>query len=277
MNPEQLYNGLDRDLDGIITEAEKEIERIHNAMENEVLDEVGRYYRKHGELTPETMRVYDREDKLKKALAAIITAGMASSRSSIYASLRTSYRTGFNATRDGIEEMVGNTVRGKAQTERVRELIQTRVSGIPLSERIHRNRREAIYQIQQTLGRGVNEGKTYKTMAEDLAGRLDITKGQAKGIVATETHRIIEEAKFDAVEHAINQGIEHKKYWRNARDERVRKDHRTLGNKYPKNKPIDATEPFIAPDGSRALKPGGFGVAAQDIRCRCIAIYLPIP
>ena len=52
------------------------------------------------------------------------------------------------------------------------------------------------------------------------------------------------------------------------RDLRVREQHDFMEGQ---TVPIDAY--FYAPDGSKAMYPGGFGVPEQDINCRCELIF----
>lgn len=279
--PRQLYTEIDRQLDQLIADITAETDGILEEMEEQVLNKVAKFYREYsdadGMLKSQNMRVYDREDKLNKELAAIIIAGWATSRKKIYAGLTATYRTGFNDTQVGIEGLTGKAMRGTAKADRIRELIQDRLSGVPLSDRIHRNRQETIFQIRQVLGQGISrpDGINYRDMAISLSERLKITKGQAERIVETETHRIIEAAKFDAVEHAERQGVKHKKYWLSMRDEKVRNNHRRLDQIYSTETAIPIYEPFVLPGVGEAMRPGEFGIANEDIRCRCAAVYVP--
>ena len=58
-------------------------------------------------------------------------------------------------------------------------------------------------------------------------------------------------------------GFRHKK-WLSTRDHVVRDTHRALDRQI---KRMD--EPFVSPSGARAMHPGAFGTAAEDINCRC--------
>jgi HK97 family phage portal protein len=55
------------------------------------------------------------------------------------------------------------------------------------------------------------------------------------------------------------------KSWLSERDDAVRSAHRQMDGQK-----ADENGLFTAPDGSKSPYPGGFGVAAQDINCRCV-------
>ena len=45
-----------------------------------------------------------------------------------------------------------------------------------------------------------------------------------------------------------------------------------LMDKYDKEQIVDIDKPFKNADGDEALYPGGFGIASEDINCRCCVV-----
>lgn len=92
------------------------------------------------------------------------------------------------------------------------------------------------------------------------------TEEEIAKVIDTDLHRIYNEAQFNA---AVKSGIECRKRWSAILDERTRDAHVLLNGAV-----VGLNEYFYATDGSKALYPGGFGVAEQDCNCRCEIVYV---
>lgn len=79
-------------------------------------------------------------------------------------------------------------------------------------------------------------------------------------VAETEAHRVYNQAVLDTASKAGATS----KTWRTQLDPKVREEHDYLEGQ---TVPID--EEFFTWDGYSALAPGGFGVAALDVNCRC--------
>ncbi len=66
-------------------------------------------------------------------------------------------------------------------------------------------------------------------------------------------------------QHETFAKFEFQKSWLSERDDDVRDDHRKMDGQI-----ADEDGFFTAPNGKKAQYPGGFGVAEQDINCRCV-------
>lgn len=123
-------------------------------------------------------------------------------------------------------------------------------------------------QLARVLSKGVKNGESIDQLArrvEKLYG--EIVGGRAFTIANTETVRA---ANFGAVEGASQAGIEEKE-WLSTRDNYVRDSHASLDGKIvsvDKNFKVTRGEH----SGAETLYPGGFGVAALDINCRCTVL-----
>lgn len=83
-------------------------------------------------------------------------------------------------------------------------------------------------------------------------------------IAETETHRDSNEAAYIT---AVKAGAT-RKTWNTVLDDRVREDHEWLQGV---TAPIDGY--FYSPQGDRTLFPGQWGVAEQDVNCRCYLTF----
>ena len=102
------------------------------------------------------------------------------------------------------------------------------------------------------------DGKDYRQRIEEYfrtGTPYDIAR-----VVATDAHRIYNQAMFDAAKR----GGATQKTWRTMSDEKVRDLHQYLDGM---TIPIDAE--FYTYNGDHAYYPSQFGVAEEDINCRC--------
>ncbi len=91
---------------------------------------------------------------------------------------------------------------------------------------------------------------------------------RANMIARTEALRSVHEGADAEFRQAIENGQidpnNMTQEWNTARDERVRGSHRTMHNQT-----VQLGEQFTSGNGRKTKYPGGFGVASEDIHCRC--------
>lgn len=120
----------------------------------------------------------------------------------------------------------------------------------------------SLDEINETVNAEV-AGKTWKERVEDYfesGGSVD----DIVRIAETETHRI---ANTAAITTAKKAGARFKT-WQTMLDERVRTDHDYLEGT---TVPID--EDFYTWQGYHAPAPGMFGIAEEDVNCRCELVF----
>ena len=86
---------------------------------------------------------------------------------------------------------------------------------------------------------------------------------KAMRIARTEGHRIQNRAQMDTLNKAKEKGADVVKQWISTLDNRTRETHKILDGQ------IREIEDFFEVNGHKAKYPGGFGVASEDIHCRC--------
>jgi len=238
-------------------------------------------YAEAGELTYDKMAKYDRIKKLDKELAEAARQMHVETSKITRSSLRDVYRSSFQETKGILGDAAGRTIRGKVKHEVVQEALQNPVSGLTLNDRLSRHRGRIISEIQETIGQGLVNGETYSEMSSRLKDYLEDDVVKARRIVRTETHRVMEDAKYKGVEHAHKQGVDLRKYWLDAQDERVREagegNHVGMGEKYSKENAIPVDENFVNDEtGGEGPAPGQLGTAIDDINCRCIMVTIVV-
>lgn len=137
----------------------------------------------------------------------------------------------------------------------LREFSTTRVTGIGDTTRTG---------IRIELAQGVAEGESIA----ELKKRVEKVFGQARGyraemIARTEVLTASNMATYDA---QLGSGVVQRRAWVATRDTRTRTTHVELDGQVR-----GMLEPFKVGERS-AMQPGGFGVASEDINCRCTTV-----
>ncbi|WP_100488559.1 phage minor head protein [Sporolactobacillus pectinivorans] len=146
------------------------------------------------------------------------------------------------------------------------------IRGLKLDPALERNRNMIIQDIKQALERGFIEKKGYTAMAKDIQNAFDMSFNRATTIAQTEGHRVRETASYDSAMNANAQGIKMQKSWMNMGDSRVR--HRPGANHVVmEGQTREVDQSFDLGWGIQAQVPSQSGDPANDIRCRCIALY----
>lgn len=125
---------------------------------------------------------------------------------------------------------------------------------------------ELQVRIRAEISRGISQGFSYSKIAKHLSEQMSIAYSKTARIVRTESHRISQEATLDAQYKAKDAGADVVKQWDSTLDRRTRSTHAHLDGKI-----VEVDEPFKY-GGHEAMHPGGFGVAALDINCRCVIV-----
>lgn len=125
------------------------------------------------------------------------------------------------------------------------------------------NIEELRKKLQSTLSRGLVSGMDYHSIAVQATTNLHMDYNRMKRIIATEGHRVQNEAKMDCMRDARAVGADIVKEWCAVMDNKTRTRHSILDGQVR-----ELDEPFTAL-GADVMYPGGFGIASEDIHCRC--------
>lgn len=231
-------------------------------------------YEKDGTLSLQDMLKHDRLSKMLQRMNFILKAHYKDIGGQMENILGGAYTDGYERTAWAVETSAKTDLGfSSVRPESLTNMLKNPVAGLTLKQRLERQRANIIYQIQQQTTQGLQKNETYAVMAKRLKNELEGDTVKAMRIVRTEGHRVQESGKFDAMDHANNNGVVMMKQWNILEDERVRHrpknkaDHKKLNNKK-----IPIKELFD--DGlSKGLAPGQLPAAASSINCRCFLTY----
>lgn len=149
--------------------------------------------------------------------------------------------------------------------DKVIRCISQETKGIRLDNRLYENVRQLKKTIKAELARGFSSGRGYEWMARQIALKGGTSFSRAYTIARTEGHRITSEAEMDCMAAAKEKGADVLKEWVSTLDGITRQTHVELDGQLR-----DLDEEFVIPSsGAKAMYPGGFGLACEDVNCRC--------
>lgn len=120
--------------------------------------------------------------------------------------------------------------------------------------------------IASEISRGFANGYMYTQIADNIRRHGKVSMNKAYTIARTEGHRITEQARENARQKAKEAGADIVKQWDSTMDKRTRKTHAMLDGQIR-----ELDEPFEV-NGHKAMYPGAFGIAKEDINCRCACL-----
>lgn len=138
------------------------------------------------------------------------------------------------------------------------------------SDRVRRYNNQIISETTSKMSKNIREDKDWMKMNDDIKKTVKKTSNRVLNVQQVESERIKEEARADAAKKEGIRGITKEKTWITVEDDRVRHTHADLHGVT-----ILKDEYFESPNG-QALHPRGFGIAEEDINCRCKLQYKTI-
>lgn len=148
--------------------------------------------------------------------------------------------------------------------QRMTEAIYRSSGGFRLSKSVYDGDIDELRKkLQGELSRGLNAGMDYATISRMAASKCEVSYSSMKRIIATEGHRVQNEAKMACMYDAKAAGADIVKEWSATMDAATRERHQILDGQ------IRELEDAFTALGAEAQYPGGFGIASEDINCRC--------
>ena len=146
---------------------------------------------------------------------------------------------------------------------------QSDYEGIKLSQKMYNNAVETARVSRQEITKGLAMNSSYADIARAVSKRSEASLKQAYRITRTESHRIQNEVKYKTIDKVKGEkGADIVKQWDATLDGRTRRSHASLDGQLR-----EVEQPFKSPlTGHTAMYPGGFGIASEDINCRCVIL-----
>jgi len=266
------FGDFDKWYEGFTNRQLKELKNAYRDSLYDVKKELEKYYKqfsKKGVLTLADMQKYDRLRKMQRDLDAAILELSRTQSKEVQALLSEVYSEGYNRMGWIAEQATGINLRWyQLPKDYIKKAIQNPVSGLTLNEILEKNRQEILWRIRQEVTQGLIKGESYFDTAERLKEALEGNYAKAQRIVWTESHRCKEEAQLEAMQKMQEKGVEAKRMWVATLDDRTRDTHRELDGQ------MEDKDGYFHIRGLKAQAPGMFGVASEDINCRCTTIFV---
>ena len=203
------------------------------------------------------------QENLKKQLDELIGNLNADSYDSITRYLTDSYYTGYVGTMYDIQGQGIPLITPINEKQVTRAMTLNTKLSVPLYTRMGIDVGVLKKQTAKHISRGIATSSSYAHIARNIDGASNIGFNKAMRIARTEGHRIQVLGANDAQHAAKAKGCEVVKQWDATLDGRTRPMHRLLDGKL-----AEIDEPFVV-DDMEVMYPGGFGIASQDVNCRC--------
>lgn len=259
-------------LDKILKDSEDKIAKAYANQLKSVRGQIADMYEKHaqgGKLTLADMTKYNRLDTQMKSISKEITGLTREVKKETFNMLESEYLQAHFREAHQIEfEAQQKLGFGQVNPNVINESIQDPLRGMDFDELFKKNRAKLMQDIQQDITQGLVRGSSYEDMARSLSKRLEMDMNRARMVARTEAHRVQSKGRLSSYEQAEKMGIELDRVWDAALSGNTRDTHRDLDGQIAEHDEESDTYLFES-DGDTAEGPGLFGIASQDINCRC--------
>lgn len=154
---------------------------------------------------------------------------------------------------------------GVLPVDAIRASVFSEFSGLTFIKTMQKNGANELSQIQAAITRSLATGSSFTKVADELKGLFNKGYSDAMRVVRTEGLRAYSEGFLAQHEKAKSLGINVRKKWSTRLDGRERESHAALDGTYADD------DGLFWIDGVSAEAPRLFGVASEDINCRCTA------
>ncbi|KEH97205.1 phage minor head protein [Clostridium botulinum] len=228
------------------------------------------YLNRYGELSFQEWLKVDRLKSLINQINVILDNTYKNNETLISNHAQDSYSKAYNGLFYQLEVETGLILDfTMIDTKTVEKAIQMPIDGLRLSERLYdKHLHNLKLKTKGALTRGLINGSGYRDIAGDISNIGVADYKQALRIAITEGNRLRSLAREDSYQEASKLGIGLKKRWLSTLDHKTRDTHRALDGVT-----IGIDEEFEI-RGYKALQPRLFGVASEDIHCRCDTISI---
>ncbi len=149
--------------------------------------------------------------------------------------------------------------------DKIEKCINKDTKNLKFSTRIYEKVDELKETAKSEIARGFSTGKDYASIARQISLRAGTSLARMYTIAKTEGHRVTSESEMDCMQAAKEKGADVVKEWISTLDSVTRQTHVELDGQVR-----ELEEYFVIPSsGAMAMYPGGFGIACEDINCRC--------
>ena len=249
--------------------AEKLIADEYKKARESVLEEMRKVYEKYavdGVLTKAEMTKYNRLNSLLARIDEDLTNMGITVDGTIKNLVKDQYGEAFFNYGESLQAKYGSSIDfGLISKDQLSALVnEPNVSGVSLKTTLGNNRYNALLYERQAITQGFMQGESYSGMAKRIKEAFNKSFNDSLRIARTEGHRAASEGQRLAYDRAEEDGVEFEVIWDAANQlGRTRDTHLALNNKKADK------DGYFYSSGGKTRYPGGFGIAAEDVNCRC--------
>lgn len=234
----------------------------------EVKVEVNQYLKDYDKLTFSQRMQVENQLKVARQMDGVLTELSDKATETVETFVRDELQLGYNSVWYTIEGMENIQLDfGMLPTDYIERLVHQRVEGRSFSQRLYANREELADRVTDELLRGARRGEGYAKVAKRVGELTEANYKQSLRIARTEGGRTQSAAKQKSYEEAERIGVRIQKQWVATLDTATRHSHADLDGQV-----VDIDEDFVSGLGNYGKGPRLFGVAEDDINCRCTTI-----
>ncbi len=254
---------------------QKEVEKQLLKNEKQVLEELKQNYVEalkdvklriqnlmSDEMTQSKIYQKQYQENLERQLQANIDLLSTKNFNSISDYLKATYQDGFVGTLYNMQKEGVPFVMPLNQDTIIKSILK-KTEDFQLSKTLYKNAEKLKKTIKGEITRGISGGSTYSDIAKKITLNSEADLKKSYRIARTEGGRVQSESKFEVMQRAKSNGADVVKQWDSTMDSRTRMTHARLDGQ------IREMEEEFEIDGKQAMYPHGFGIAEEDINCRC--------
>lgn len=249
-------------------ETNKKLHKYYQEALREIKKEVKQYIDQYDELSFSKKMEAERLMEVGKQMDSILSKTYSKANQSIASHSKGEAERGYYGNWYALEGAGNIQLDMTMLPERyIEQLVNRPVKGKVFSERLYGQRNKLAKNVTSALNHAAVHGQGYAVAAKRIGELTEASYKQAFRIARTEGGRVQSTAKQRSYVEAKKKGVDLKKKWMSALDGVTRDTHRSLDGQV-----VEVDEEFESSSGAKAEGPRLFGVAEEDIHCRCTTV-----
>lgn len=257
---QEILKSMLKDEKDVIKQLQELYKDTLSQIDNEIARLQGRY---DTEQLSSVIYQLDYQKALKKEIEGYLNTLQSKQYTTITDYLTECYNSGFMGTMYSLNQQGIPLIMPIDQEQVINAIVHQSKISKSLYEALGLDVSNFRKQISSEISRGIANKLSYQEIANNIQRMSGIPLNNAIRIARTEGHRITSQSQLDASIKAKEQGADIVNQWNATLDSRTRKTHQMLDGQ------IREVGDYFEINGHKALAPSQFGIAREDINCRC--------
>ncbi|MCF8012411.1 MAG: phage head morphogenesis protein [Clostridiales bacterium] len=267
--PYELPNDLANEIsNGILGNKQAILLREYQKSLNSIRSKLQEAYAKYadrGLLDLEIMSKYGRLEKLEENVVIEMNRLLKKSNTTIKSGIKGTFKSTYYSDTYMLSEATSGNFSFAVINEKQLEETLDSLDKFKWPDRLKGNIEANTRQVQSDLMQGLIQGLPYNKVSRNIADKMGMGAYKSYRMVRTECHNA-QEAAHQRVRRDLADKVDEsevRKIWEAVLDTRTRSAHAQMDGQE-----VKVDEKFKG-GGYSAIAPGQFGIASQDINCRC--------